>query len=167
MHSEDQKIKQGSYFVVPRTLIFIFNPENKVLLIKGEKERSTWKGLWNAIGGHAERAEDILTAAKRELFEETGIYDIHLNLCGMVTIDTGKTPGIQLFVFKGKCNCESVTPSEEGAIAWYSCDTIESIPAVADLQLLLQKVLTYKVGDEPFFALYTFDEDGELKIHFA
>ncbi len=167
MQSKDQKIRPESYSLVPRTLIFIFNSEKKVLLIKGEGAHSTWKGLWNAIGGHVERGEDISTAAKRELFEETGIYGNPLSLCGMVTVDTGKTPGIQLFVFKGYFQGERVNPSDEGVIAWFSPDEIENISCVDDLKILHHKVTAHKEGDEPFFALYSFDEKGKLKIHFG
>lgn len=44
---------------------------NKVLLI--QRNNDPFKGMWALPGGFVEENEEILNAAKRELFEETGI----------------------------------------------------------------------------------------------
>ena len=79
MDKHKQKILPGRYQVVPRTLIFIRN-DDEILLIKGAKDKKIWPGLYNGIGGHLERGEDPLSAAHRELFEETGLKNIQLFL---------------------------------------------------------------------------------------
>lgn len=53
--------------------VIIARAEGKWVLCK-HKERSTYE----VPGGHRESGEDILTTAKRELYEETGAIDFHI-----------------------------------------------------------------------------------------
>ncbi len=53
------------------TLVFVFNPENQILLAM--KKRGFGEGKWNGAGGKVEEGETIVQAASRELREETGI----------------------------------------------------------------------------------------------
>ena len=86
MPVSDQGIRQHRYMLIPRTLIFVTH-EDQLLLIQGAPGKRLWAGRYNGIGGHVEQGEDFLSAAKRELDEETGLNDIDLWLCGTVTID--------------------------------------------------------------------------------
>lgn len=60
-------------------VIAIFSPDGKRVLLCRRK-KPPYQGLLNFVGGKLEPGEDGLTAAYRELFEETGItaQDIHL-----------------------------------------------------------------------------------------
>lgn len=44
------------------------------------RKKNPYKGLLNLVGGKIEDGEDYLSAAYRELFEETGISDKDVNL---------------------------------------------------------------------------------------
>ena len=57
-------------------LFSVFNERRSVLLIKRGNE--PYKGLWAMPGGFVEMDEELDTAAKRELFEETGITGVEL-----------------------------------------------------------------------------------------
>ncbi len=100
MTSTPQVILHNRYQVVARTIIFIFI-DGKVLLQKGSLTKKINPGLWNGLGGHIERGEDVLSAARRELNEEAGISCNNLQLNGTVVIDVNKSEGILLFVFSG------------------------------------------------------------------
>lgn len=52
--------------------VFVINSRNEVLLTQRAYSK-TWSGLWENTGGAVSHGENPRSAAKRELFEETGI----------------------------------------------------------------------------------------------
>lgn len=148
---------QGStanrYTLVPRTLMFITRGR-EVLLLKGAPGKRLYANLYNGVGGHIERGEDVLSAAQRELAEETGLQGIDLWLCGVITVDIGQNPGIAIFVLRGECAEGEPVASSEGTLVWVDFEATTDLPLVEDLYALLPRVLAMKPGDEPFSAHY-------------
>lgn len=64
MPSSDQGINRERYMLIPRMLIFLRRGES-VLLLKGAPTKRLWAGKYNGVGGHVERGEDILSAARK------------------------------------------------------------------------------------------------------
>ncbi len=64
------------------TLCFV-KYKNKILLIN--REKPPFMGMWNALGGHLEKGEDVETCAKREIYEESGIKVDNVNLYSIST----------------------------------------------------------------------------------
>jgi len=154
------------YMLIPRTLVFLTKNQH-VLLIKGAPDKRLWANRFNGIGGHIERGEDVLTAARREVREETGLQVRRLWLCGTVTIDTGQPVGIGLFVFRGLCEGGAPRPSAEGVPMWVPAETVFELPLVEDLHTLLPRVLAMTPTDPPFAALYVENPQGRMRISFA
>jgi len=166
MPVKDQGAGLNRYRIIPRVLIFVFNRE-EVLLIKGAPTKRLWANQHNGIGGHIERGEDALSAARRELAEETGLESENLWLCGTVIINAEPDSGVGLFIFRGEVKSRKVTPSHEGTLEWVSIDQLENCLLVEDLPVLLPRVAKMKRGDAPFSARYTYDSEEHLQIEFA
>ena len=155
------------YRVIPRTLCLITHGDDLLLM-----RRSTAKPVWplrrNGVGGHVERDEDVLTAALREIHEETGLKVRTLQLRGVINIDAGEPrTGILLFVFSAEAAGREFAPSREGTLQWVHREEVLDLPLFEDLPLILPEVLNAPAGQPPFFAHYSYDEADELVVTFA
>ncbi len=165
MPKEDQGAFDDRYKVIPRTLIFITCGDS-VLLLKGRPNKRLWANLYNGIGGHIERGEDALSAADRELQEETGLSKVSLRLAGVILVDAELYTGIGIYVFRGEVAEKAALESPEGTLEWVQYSQLNSIPLVEDLPLLLPLVLNQGAQRTPFFGIYRYNEDNQLVVNF-
>ena len=167
MGQGDQKIVPGSYRVFPRTLCFITCGDN-VLLLRGASTKSIWPDRYNGVGGHVKPDEDVFTAARREIAEETGLQVWNLQLRGIINIPVDEPDtGVLLFVFTATGSKHDLLSSEEGTPEWVPQAIVDQLDLVEDLPMLLPRVLAMGPADQPFFAQYTYDEKDELVVTFA
>jgi len=155
------------YRVIPRTLCFITHG-NDVLLLRGAPDKRIWPNLYNGVGGHVERDEDIWTAAVREMQEETGLDVRDVRLCGVINVDAGRgDAGVLVFVFTAQATGRETKSSDEGSLEWVPLDRLMELDLVEDLPAILPRVLGRAAGALPFFAHTSYDEDDELVMVFA
>lgn len=149
------------HLVVPRTLCFVLNGDN-VLLIKRSMHKRLFPGKVNGVGGHVEHGEDVAASAAREIEEETGLAVDDLWLAGVVHVDGnlgqadplpgGAMPGVMVFVFTAQAGRREVRHSDEGELAWVPLAAVDELDWVdGDPRLLLQALAARSSG-RPFFA---------------
>ena len=169
MGKSDQGLESGRdrYRAVPRVLVFL-QKSGDILLLQGAPDKRIWPNLFNGVGGHVEANEDVLTAARREIREETGLTVTDLDLRAVVNIDAGAGRlGILMFVFVGQSDEDGMIASSEGELHWVPIDQLGVYPLVEDLIWLLPRVLDLPAHEAPLFLHYGYDAEDKLVIRSA
>lgn len=169
MGASAQGIAPDSWTVSPRTLVFIRNGSD-VLLMKRAAHMRVFPGRYNGVGGHIEPNEDALSSALREVEEETGlktdqIRDIRLR--GITYINAKQPVGIILFIFTAWSVSRTLGETEEGALHWVALEKAHKLPLVEDLPVLLARLFGPEASDALFFAQVGYDEQDRMVMIFA
>jgi 8-oxo-dGTP diphosphatase len=171
MGHEDQGVSGETqrYRVVPRTLCFVLNGDD-VLMLKGAPQKRLWANLYNGLGGHVERDEDVYAAAMREICEETGWKPKvvrELRLRGLVNVNAGDPrTGVMLFVFLAQTDQLETRASQEGSLQWISRSRLLEYDLVDDLPELLPRLFSLPREAPPLFGHYSYDQKDRLAVRF-
>lgn len=110
------------------TLCLIYK-NDKILL--GFKKRGFGAGRWNGFGGKVELGETIEEAAKREVFEESGLEIREIEKVGIIDfsfIDKNETfqayQDLQIHIFSANDFFGEVVESEEMLPKWFDINKI-------------------------------------------
>jgi 8-oxo-dGTP diphosphatase len=166
MPTDGQRLDPTRYTIVPRTLSFLVRGD-QVLLLRLNSDRGEWGGKLNGLGGHLEAGEDVLGSARREIYEEAGLSPADLRLCGVVVVDTGRAPGIGLYVCVGQTGDQPLlSAGPEGEPVWVKIDALSEQPLVEDLAVLLPRALDAYRDHTCFSARSLIDPGGSMHVVF-
>lgn len=156
----------GRWLVIPRTLCFVFNGD-AVLLMKRGAHKRVFPNQYNGLGGHIERDEDPLTAARREIIEESGLQVRDVRLRAVHNIDAGEATGIVLFVYSAFSDSrEVVDESDEGTLEWVPVADLDQYDLVEDLPLILPRIIEMADDAPPYSVHVSYDADDALQMRF-
>ncbi len=156
----------GRWLVIPRTLCFVTNGDD-VLLLKRAAHKRVFPNQYNGVGGHIERNEDPLTSARREIREETGLDVRDVRLRAVHNIDAKEQTGIVLFIFTAISDGRDVIDTDEGTLHWIPRGQVLNYDLVEDLPFILPRVLDMGTADLPLFVHVSYDEDDCIRLRFA
>jgi ADP-ribose pyrophosphatase YjhB (NUDIX family) len=155
---------------VSAAAVFLARPDRRGLLfIRRAKE--PFRGLWGLPGGKIRSGEHPLDAARREIFEETGLKPRMLSLRAVVSeiFYRKNKPAFHtmLFLVSGTAAGAEFKSSDEGALAFFNLDEIttrrrEIIPS--DFQFIRKIYLPKKTG---FFKVDIAADGGYRLLRFA
>lgn len=102
--------------MIKTNIVLVYNKaQDKILMCRREKE--PYKGKLNLVGGRVEEGEDKLSAAYRELEEETGITKDDIKLTNLMNIEY-KINDIELELYIGKLDKEVELVEELNKLYW-------------------------------------------------
>ncbi len=157
---------KGRWLVVPRTLCFILNGDD-VLLMKRASHKRIFPNRYNGVGGHIERNEDPLSSASREIREETGLEVRDLHLRAVYNVDAGDEVGIGVFIFTAISDQRTTTESDEGTLHWIPRVEVLNYDLVEDIPLILPRILAMGPHDPPLFVHLSYDDSDRIQLRFA
>ncbi len=120
-------------------VILITEAENPEILFI-QRKNNPYQNLWALPGGFLDMDEDLITAAKRELQEETGIVDVEINqfkTYGAPDRDPrGRTVSVIFYAFI-KTKLQAVAMDDAKDAQWFS---LNELPKLAfDHQLIIDE----------------------------
>jgi 8-oxo-dGTP diphosphatase len=160
-----QRVQPERYQLIPRTLVFLLRAD-EILLVRIAADRGAWAGLFNGVGGHIEAGENPYSAAMREVEEETGIIPDDLQLCGVIAVYPGASPGIGIHVFVGSYAGMTLRASDEGQPQWIPLAQLQDLAVVEDLPFIIPRAIDSYREALPFCGITTFDDSGKPILQF-
>lgn len=156
------KAKQGK---VQFADVLVFRGD-KLLILNRVGEKGAVSNDWCIPGGHVDPGETFLQAAKRELFEETGI-DMSESLLIPVGKYIPKRKGIEIHYFM--CHIDDQTPvnilvdaEEETGVEWINPYTeLDLYNFIFDMKDNIKRILGIEVPDEFQLVMKSF-KDGKI-----
>jgi 8-oxo-dGTP diphosphatase len=164
-----QGFDSARWMVIPRTLIFLVNGGD-LLLMKRGAQRRVFPNRYNGLGGHVERDETVEAAALREIREESGILPEqvrNLRLRGISHVASDAAGGILVFIFTGEALTRSVQASAEGSLHWIPMQQVYGLPLVDDLPLLLPRLFGAAACASLIYMHVSYNADDQMQIRFG
>lgn len=135
--------------MIQTTLCYIRRGEDYLMLHRTKKEHDVNKDKWIGLGGKFEDGESPEDCVLREVHEETGLTLTHYQYRGILTFSCPPYPTEHIHLFTADGFTGTLTPCDEGELAWLHRDKLFDLPHWKGDEIFL-KLLPQTV---PFFSL--------------
>ncbi|SEO93888.1 8-oxo-dGTP diphosphatase [Paenibacillus sp. OV219] len=138
---------------------------DQILLLN--REKSSWMGAWNGVGGKLEEGEAARDSIEREILEETGIKSVALRVMfkGLVTwqVDSDYFGGMYLYMAVLDADYPYATPikTDEGILDWKNVEWIMH-PDNVGVATHLPKYMPLMLEQQGCYNHYSVFKDGVL-----
>ncbi len=114
--------------------IWVTNHKGELLLTLRAPEKEQYPNLWENQGGSVLAGEDSLSAAQRELYEETGIW-IETSSFSLLGTSLEKTAMVDIYAVQTDISAEDVRlqPGETVAAKWVTPRQLEEMAAAGQM----------------------------------
>jgi len=143
------------------SLVYIEKDNKYLMLHRTKKINDENHDKWIGVGGKMEEGESPFDCARREIFEETGLYGLELSYRGIVTFVSNEfgTEYMHLFTATGKI--DYVRECDEGELVFIEKNNISQLPIWEGDKIFLD-LLNKNV---PFFSLKLVYDNERLTKH--
>ncbi len=128
--------------------IMVFSTDSKQLLFC-KRRKDPYKGLYNLVGGKIEAGEEGMTAAYRELLEETGIGGKDIELAHMMDF-TYYNQNCYVEVYAGTLKQDVNLREEANPLEWLAITDnyfdLSRFAGEGNIGHMLEQVLQYGMG---------------------
>lgn len=128
------------------------------LLTNEKKQR---KDIYNGLGGHVEKGEDVISSAVRETKEEAGVDLLNPKIKGVMNVSGFFGKDVTLFIVAGSTKDEPLSSTLEGELEWVCRAEIENLNIFQDVKPFLEKILEMK-ENQMFVGSSLFDGKDKL-----
>jgi 8-oxo-dGTP diphosphatase len=148
------------------TLCFIRRKDEILML---NRQKPSWMGMWNGVGGRMEEGESPQECVIREVFEETDIKLSKVCYSGVVTWeDNGKDfGGMHVFLADVPDDYIYTTPrgTQEGVLDWKTIEWLfdsQNTGVIKNIQRFLPEMIKGETGAK-YHCVYSGNELREFK----
>ncbi|MCH3961092.1 MAG: 8-oxo-dGTP diphosphatase [Solobacterium sp.] len=131
-----------------------------LMLRRNRKQNDVNEGRWIGVGGKLEPGESMLQCMHREIFEETGLNALSLELRGIVYFTYTDHDAEKIYVYTCDSFEGSLKDCDEGTLQWINEDQILSLHLWDGDRIFLERILE---GDHTTFCYQlSYDTEGTL-----